>query len=277
MLRVGGTAEGNINKGGNMEEIEYLYHYTSIETLALILKNRTIRLNSLDKMDDLQEQRSAEIYDFGKFTFVSCWTADPKESIPMWNMYTPLFSGVRIKMKTRPFVVYNNVPVKRLREWAKKNSGYVAMQECDESISYIDGEWMIQNGVITPHAFGDDILCKIEYTNDKQKLEPNITNIKDGKIFIHANSLGKHKNEHWEFQEEWRYLLSVFPWAPLREKVNPPMLQYVDLRIDSCAFADMEITCSPKLTVGNRVILETLIEKYNPNAKIVTSELLGKI
>ena len=38
-----------------MEEIEYLYHYTSIEILALILKNRTIRLNPLDKMDDLQE------------------------------------------------------------------------------------------------------------------------------------------------------------------------------------------------------------------------------
>lgn len=26
-----------------------------------------------------------------------------------------------------------------------------------------------------------------------------------------------------------------------------------------------------------RVILETLVEKYNPNAKIVDSELLGKI
>ncbi|MBE6746525.1 MAG: hypothetical protein E7558_03645 [Ruminococcaceae bacterium] len=40
-----------------MSKTEYLYHYTSIETLALILKNRTIRFNSLDKMDDLQEQQ----------------------------------------------------------------------------------------------------------------------------------------------------------------------------------------------------------------------------
>lgn len=38
-----------------MDDIEYLYHYTSIETLALILKNHTIRFNSLDKMDDLQQ------------------------------------------------------------------------------------------------------------------------------------------------------------------------------------------------------------------------------
>lgn len=40
-----------------MEETKYLYHYTSLESLALILKNRTIRLNPLDKMDDLQEQK----------------------------------------------------------------------------------------------------------------------------------------------------------------------------------------------------------------------------
>ena len=37
---------------------EYLYHYTSVDSLALILKNKTIRLNPLDKMDDLQEKKT---------------------------------------------------------------------------------------------------------------------------------------------------------------------------------------------------------------------------
>ncbi len=31
---------------------DYLYHYTSIENLALILKNKTIRFNSLINVDD---------------------------------------------------------------------------------------------------------------------------------------------------------------------------------------------------------------------------------
>lgn len=35
--------------------MDYLYHYTNVETLALILANRTIRFNALNKMDDLQE------------------------------------------------------------------------------------------------------------------------------------------------------------------------------------------------------------------------------
>ena len=34
------------------EHPTYLYHYTSIETLALILKNKTIRLKRLDLVDD---------------------------------------------------------------------------------------------------------------------------------------------------------------------------------------------------------------------------------
>ncbi len=32
-----------------------VYHYTSIETLALILKNKSIRFNRLDCVDDLEE------------------------------------------------------------------------------------------------------------------------------------------------------------------------------------------------------------------------------
>ena len=35
---------------------EYLYHYTAVDTLELILKNKTIRFNPLTKMDDNLEK-----------------------------------------------------------------------------------------------------------------------------------------------------------------------------------------------------------------------------
>ena len=35
-----------------MKMNEYLYHYTSIETLALILKNRTIKFNNLMNVNE---------------------------------------------------------------------------------------------------------------------------------------------------------------------------------------------------------------------------------
>lgn len=81
---------------------EELYHYTNIESLALILKNRTIRFNSLDKMDDLQETMTADVENAGRFTYVSCWTADVKENIALWKQYTNHDTGVRIELPKYP-------------------------------------------------------------------------------------------------------------------------------------------------------------------------------
>lgn len=36
----------------------YLYHYTSLSTLALILKSKTIRFNSLINMDDAEDVKT---------------------------------------------------------------------------------------------------------------------------------------------------------------------------------------------------------------------------
>ena len=35
--------------------MEFLYHYTSLETLALILKNKTVCFNNLLNVDDIEE------------------------------------------------------------------------------------------------------------------------------------------------------------------------------------------------------------------------------
>lgn len=46
-----------------------LYHYTTIDTLALILKNRTIRFNRLDKVDDLEEKVVFCVVNLGQYIF----------------------------------------------------------------------------------------------------------------------------------------------------------------------------------------------------------------
>ena len=89
---------------------DYLFHYTNIETLSLILANRTFRLTSLNQLDDLQEKETGDTPNFGQFCYVSSWTDDKTESIPMWNMYSSLESGIRIKLKANPFKLYKNSP-----------------------------------------------------------------------------------------------------------------------------------------------------------------------
>lgn len=90
-----------------MEAPAVLYHYASLDTLALILHNRTIRFSWLDKVDDPQEQRSADSQNLGKMKLVSCWTSSDEESIPMWREYAGAECGVRIQMKSHPFKRYS--------------------------------------------------------------------------------------------------------------------------------------------------------------------------
>ena len=47
-----------------------LYHYTSIENLALILKSQNIRFTRLDCVDDMEESVMYDQISFGKYTFV---------------------------------------------------------------------------------------------------------------------------------------------------------------------------------------------------------------
>ena len=82
---------------------DLLYHYTSFETLALILTNRTICFNSLQYVDDIEEAETEDMSNFGKYVYVSCWTDDSEESIALWNLYTPKMHGVRIGLPRFPF------------------------------------------------------------------------------------------------------------------------------------------------------------------------------
>ena len=275
-----------------MEEVEYLYHYTSIESLALILKNKTIRLNPLDKMDDLQEQKTADVENLGKFVFVSSWTDDSTESIPMWKMYTNSAAGVRIKLRKNPFLQHGTSAQDVVRK-----TGMQLTQDSDPNgtiPTFLDFSEILSKGYWSPQAWGGNILEKVKYTNDITKLEPKVADVTSEGINLKMGMLGKHKNLHWEFQKEWRYIMqfiSVNFAASMEDMTNqalisarkmlqgtePPPFRYYDLDIDPRYFAEMEITCSPQMTYGNRVILEALIEKFNPNAKIVESELLGKI
>ena len=275
-----------------MEEIEYLYHYTSIESLALILKNKTIRLNPLDKMDDLQEQKTADVENLGKFVFVSSWTAEKTESIPMWKMYTSPVAGVRIRLPRNPFLRHGT----KTEDILKVMPG-VTMQDSTPNgqiDTFLDISKLMEGGYFSHNAWDGQILHKITYTNDTAKLEPKVYHLDGTTIHLNLGKLGKHKNLHWEFQKEWRYImmfmsmnfkvppeemahLASISASKMVKGIEKPPFRYYDLDIDPKLFADMEITCSPQMSVGNRVLLESLVEKYNPSAKIVESELLGKI
>lgn len=269
---------------------DYLYHYTNIETLALILSNRTIRFNSLDKMDDLQEQKTADAKNIGKCVYISSWTDDEQESIPMWNMYSSLKSGVRIKMRSCPFEL-RTVDFNAMAEAFPKNKISIEGIPAPSLIPY--HEMMTKGCCIFPNTM-DGLLQKVEYVNDEEKLCPSVVRTTTEHTEIAFNLLGRYKNLHWSFQNEWRYIFRAFPvdyHADVERMLKNVILNaqnvidgsftqvfpYYDMPIEDTAYGEMEITMSPQISAGNRIILKNLIEKYNPTATIRESSLLGLI
>ncbi len=88
---------------GITEPPEALYHYTSIETLALIFEHKTLRFSRLDGVNDPEEASTVDLPLASTLVFASCWTARDRETLAMWKMYTPNMQGVRIKLPNNPF------------------------------------------------------------------------------------------------------------------------------------------------------------------------------
>lgn len=83
-----------------------IYHYTNIETFALILKNKTLRFSNLESVDDIEEAITNDFGPLGKYFFVSCWTDNPEENIGLWKLYTKDMNGIRIEIDSDkiPFI-----------------------------------------------------------------------------------------------------------------------------------------------------------------------------
>lgn len=64
--------------------MELIHHYTDIQSLACILKNRTLRFTRLDKLDDAQEVELVSRKHWSQYLFVSSWSTLTDESQAMW-------------------------------------------------------------------------------------------------------------------------------------------------------------------------------------------------
>lgn len=102
---------------------------------------------------------------------------------------------------------------------------------------------------------------------------------------------GYYKNKRWGFQKETRFVLYIFPVNILKEGANPEIssivmqsllnnkplpFTYYDLHLKDNAIDNMEITLSPSASEAQKIIVQAVVDKYAPKAKIYDSSL-GKL
>ncbi len=270
-----------------LSEPKFLYHYTTVEKLALILKKQRIMFSPLTALDDKQEEEAEDTENFAKYVFISSWTRANKESIPMWKIYSDLYCGVRIKLPVCPFKEY----IYDTEEYIKCNPMVLPIDTPKVKL-IIPIEEVSKPYYIVPQFNKKSLLWNVSYTKKSEELKPAVKQLITDRIAINLTQLGHHKNQYWDFQNEWRYILFFNPVSINEIKSNNvlqtalnrfrdnnytlPFRNYF-LMIDDSSFLKMQITLSPKITEGNRTIVELLKNEYNKNMKIRESKLINTI
>ncbi len=275
--------------------MEYLYHYTSLDTLALILHNKTICFNNLLYVDDSEEAETDDMGNFGRFVYVSCWTKDQEESIPLWSMYTPNMHGVRIRMPKFPFKKF------------KYKKGELFLSEDIET--HINMRKFYDENKISI-AFTEPHLAEIKYTDEYDKLHPKIRTesclgalkvmlgectlddigADKAKVEYKFNALGEYKRKNWSFQKEYRYIITSMPmglqelsclsfekqqelYKRIEDRNLEPPYKRLFLELSDEAFLDMEIVFGPKMSDAEKIIAKSLLNQYCPHAVYRESSL----
>lgn len=277
-----------------------IHHYTNIEVLSLILKNRTLRFNRLDRVDDPEESNFiSNGVNLGPYTFVSCWTEAKEESIPMWKMYTKENWGVRLSVvKEGLFKTYTEKDGFRHNGLVATNLGAPIQFLFPAEVRYSQTKYTPP--FLTTDYDGCGFYRKIEYVDDVQQYAEDSVDIVrhpngKGSICIRFDKVGSYKNKRWYFQEESRFVLYFMPGNSLatfntaafdmeQNKMITSIIQnkdlgfsYYDMCLSDQAMENLVITMSPLSNSAQWAIVEALRDKYAPKAVIRRSNLVGKL
>lgn len=244
-----------------------LYHYTSIEALALILKNKNIKFNRLDQVDDIEECESGSgpiNLKLGKYTFVSCWTKDNIENIALWKMYTN-FRGVRIAFDSDMFTTY---------------------KIGNETYSFYKNIFHLEKDYFIFPFINDTSPIDIIYDNEAHARIKNAAfQLKQG-VLYNPKEIGIYKNKQWEFQKETRFIVHSTP-VDLKVSNSKSLLKIISdgicygvnnnidisdinifIPLKNDIFHSMEILMGPKTNDAELAIVEALLYKYCKGIKV---------
>ncbi|MCB1907671.1 MAG: hypothetical protein KDH15_09900 [Rhodocyclaceae bacterium] len=271
-----------------------IFHYTSVENLALILNSGKIRFSRLDKVDDASEAPMAQGIAFSKYFFVSCWTAEPVESIPQWHLYTNGMQGVRIDLPAYPFQS-KRVTAPKVWQSLQIDGSIYSPLDLHESFgpTYT---------VVPTFMSRDQFAGYVEYV-------PNVQERYDASVRTQSEDPSKPrfsiskpyelvrlKTLPWLFQKEYRFALFVLPTGPLPADGpgNPdyyqnvaeyvadsfgtgrdPGVEYIDLDLRQGALSELVVTTGPLCSVGAKLCVEALVQRYAPTGRVQSSELEG--
>jgi len=237
----------------------FLYHYTSYDSLKSILANNSFKFNRTDQINDLIEEKRI-VNDLGE-NYVSCFTHNNNESIPMWILYAKE-NGLRIGFKNDD--IFNQTKI-----YYFANNEKIYFEK-----SIISSDKVLKNIIKTKDGYieaNNPLRIDVIYSTKKQKIEFTIEN--EYAFGVYPSLQVGLKGEAWEYEKETRYYIGTNFW-------NRYNIQSLYCEIENNFYNDLEIVWNPIML--NKEIKKDEIKAIVGDAifnKIIfkDSELSGKV
>jgi hypothetical protein len=245
---------------------ERLYHYTSVDTLKKIIDSKSLLFNRNDRLNDLVEGTRTK--SFQSNYYISCFTYNAEESIPLWHIYGKRDKGVRFSIMNRNFFTGK-------------------MYYCDDNnkkcyfnreIVGSEGEKPLYGNIIrTPYGHVELInVCRVvvEYSDEKLLIDPTTIYGSPGSVEIRKTEVFDMvgiKGTPWLFEEEARYFTTISS-----SHLNINSIFY---ELDDNFFNEMNITLNPYISDEEYNKMRNELKAMLTDYKIifVDSKFKGKI
>ncbi|MDH7911768.1 DUF2971 domain-containing protein [Winogradskyella sp. SYSU M77433] len=268
----------------------YLYHYTSLDILKIILETKTIRFKRIDLMNDPFEGKLGHFKNLKKLVFSTSWTAEKRDELPMWKMYSDL-KGVRIKMPIDLFNTNESMKVAKLGG----GENYLIESELDKeyTIETVGLNLKQKQGLAkinrVSKAFGP---TAVEYYDNELDLIKGLVNLKESdktKTYpnnfyeINLNQVGQRKIDFWKFEKEYRYRLffgNTIMVAGSKDTLNDQLheslikTEYIDINFKKDSLENLEILLGPNVDAIKEQECKKMLESMNiSNFKLTKSKI----
>lgn len=274
-----------------------LLHYCSYETLSCILKYKTIRCTALNSttLNDMFECKRNDIEKFSGSRFISCFSHCQHEIVPFWYNY----GGTA---KTQKVALRFDLTNRSLLDYVKTDycitpsnrKCFFYSDEYHDTINHngfranfghlkpINTDYDLFTCVKTLKLFDMEYLPISNEIFTKNNMYKSTLVTQSGNIITTdiptytPSNLGKHKTQHWSYEEETRLMC-------IMDMDNFNRYKYIDLRINPLLFNNLEIIMNPWAYNTFNSKIQDLIESIDisedikNSIHIVPSELYHQI
>lgn len=244
-------------------ELNKLYHYTKLDTLDKILESRSLRFNRNDKLNDMLEHSRSS--DAGFNYYVTCFTHNEVESIPMWYMYAQKM-GVRIAFKSKD--LFKNrmyfLEGDKKKYFSYEVRGYEGDKPLYNNIYEFEGSTIEIGKPLATIVIYDDEMINLNHTH---KYGGGSIKISTTNVY----QMAAIKGTAWSYECESRYFLLT--------NGHYKFIDSIFVELEEKVFDGLEIVFSPFYSEDELINLKKEMRNKYPDVKFnfIKSELLGKI